>query len=367
MKVLHLVQKPQFRGAEVFTCQLATHINQSGHTASLAFVFPGPSELPFKDKIFHLNGRKERKLGDVKAWKRLAEIIKEEKPDIIQANAGDTLKYAVFSKLLFQWKQPIVFRNASTISLYIKAGWAKAWNRFFFNRVDKIISVSNTSAADFAQLYPQFRNKITTIPVGIEYIESAIEEGKSNKNLIKNKGLHPALVHVGGFSYEKNHIGLISIFEQILIKQPKAELHLVGDGPMRQQIEQLVQQKGLTNCIHFYGFQKEAIRYIQEADVLLLPSIIEGLPGVILEAFFCKTPVVAYNVGGIKEVLMNGSTGRLIEKGDEAAFADAVIQSYENTDDNSCLVENAYKLVTTEYLNTHIAKKFLKVYASVLN
>ena len=366
MKVLHLVQKPQFRGAEVFTCQLATHLNQAGHSASIAFVFPGSSELPFKDKVFHLNGRKERKLGDVKAWKRLAAIINEEKPDIIQANAGDTLKYAVFSKLLFGWKQPIVFRNASTISLYIKAGWAKAFNRFFFNRVDKVISVSKTSAADFATLYPQFQNKITTIPVGIEYAELKTRDKRINY-LIKNKDSNPALVHVGGFTYEKNHVGLISIFEKVLDKRPDAELHLVGDGPMRQQIEKVVQQKGLTDHIRFYGFQKEAIQYIQEADVLLLPSIIEGLPGVILEAFFCKTPVVAYNVGGIKEVLMNDHTGRMIDKGDEVAFANAVIQSLEDSEVNSRLIENAYQLVTTEYLNTHIASEFLKVYASVLN
>lgn len=366
MKVLQLVQKPQFRGAEVFTCQLATHINQVGHDASLAFVFPGTSELPFRDKIFHLNGRKERKLGDVKAWKRLAEIIKAEKPDIIQANAGDTLKYAVFSKLLFQWKQPIVFRNASTISLYIKAGWAKVWNRFFFSRVDKIISVSKTSASDFGNLYPQFRHKITTIPVGIEYTVSVEGQGKQ-KHLLKKQGMGPALIHVGGFSYEKNHTGLISIFQQLLIKQPNAQLHLVGDGPLRQQIEQLVQQKGLSHCIHFYGFQQDAIRYIKEADVLLLPSIIEGLPGVILEAFYSKTPVVAYNVGGIKEVLMNAKTGRLIDKGDESAFADAVIEALKPSEENCHLVENAYQLVTSEYLNTHIASEFLKVYASVLN
>jgi glycosyltransferase involved in cell wall biosynthesis len=366
LKVLQLVQKPQFRGAEIFTCQLASHINQTGHKASLAFVFPGASELPFKDKIFHLNGNKAKRFGDVQAWRRLAEIIKEEKPDIIQANAGDTLKYAVFSKLLFRWKQPIVFRNASTISLYIKAGWAKTWNSFFFNRVDKIISVSKTSAEDFANLYPQLRNKITTIPVGIE--NNSPEEG--GQLLSKEQDLtrsNPVLVHVGGFSFEKNHKGLISIFERILKKKPGAELHLVGDGPLRQEIEALVNQKKLTNNIFFHGFQKNALEYIWKADVLVLPSIIEGLPGVILEAFFCKTPVVAYNVGGIKEVVINGDTGRLIAKDNEELFAKAVFEAIEKTDENDRLVETAYKLVTTKYLNTQIAKEFLKVYDSIVN
>jgi len=104
----------------MFASQLATHMNQQGHEAILVFVFPGTAALPFNGKMLHLDGNAKNRLWDVKAWKKLARIIQEEKPDIIQANAGDTLKYAAFSKMLYRWKQPIVFRNASTISLYIK-------------------------------------------------------------------------------------------------------------------------------------------------------------------------------------------------------------------------------------------------------
>ena len=210
MTILHLVQKPQLRGAEVFASQLSTHLNQQGHRAVIVFVFPGKAPLPFTGETKHLNGSPKKRLWDVKAWRTLAQIIKEEKPDVIQANAGDTLKYAVLSKLYFKWKQPIVFRNASTISLYIKTAPSKILNGFFFRYASKIISVSSTSATDFARLFPQFKERIVKVPIGIE--ETDFNEAE---NPLQGAS-KPVLVHVGGFTYEKNHVRLIAIFEEVL-------------------------------------------------------------------------------------------------------------------------------------------------------
>lgn len=208
------------RGAEIFASQLASHINHSGNKAIVVGLFPGNADLPFNDTIISLNGNPKGRLHDIKAWKKLAEIIRNEKPDIIQANAGDTLKYAVFSKIIYRWRQPIVFRNASTISLYIKTRPQKIWNSFLFKYARKIISVSNTSALDFSKLFPKYKHKVITIPIGIERTEVSMEiNGLLNQPLhLNGEGLR--IIHVGGFTFEKNHSGLLEIFELILEKDP---------------------------------------------------------------------------------------------------------------------------------------------------
>ena len=361
MKVLHLIQKKQLRGAEVFTSQLSNHMERLGHQAVIVPLFKADATLPFSGKIIELNATASKKYWDLKGWKNLAKIIKEEQPDIIQANAGDTLKYAIFSKLVFGWKQPVIFRNASTISLYIKNNLVKKLYGYLFSKTEKILSVSQASALDFAKLFPDCKNKITVIPIGIEE-EEAVEKQTSQNPFKDISASGPVLVHVGGFSFEKNHIGLIEIFKSVLRRFPQATLHLVGDGPLRAETEQSVQQQNLSTKIFFHGFQKAPLRWIQYADVLLLPSIIEGLPGVILEAFYCKTPVVAYNTGGIKEIVVSGNTGHLVDKDNVDAFASAVIETIENKEQTARLVANAFQLVTTEYLNTQIAKRFLDVY-----
>jgi glycosyltransferase involved in cell wall biosynthesis len=363
MTILHLIQKPQLRGAEIFAAQLASHTHQHGHKAIMVFLFPGNVELPFEGKMINLGGSFSHRLWNIKAWRRLAQIIKEEQPDIIQANAGDTLKYAVFSKLIFRWKQPIIFRNASTISLYIKTWPAKIWNGFLFRHADKIISVSNTSANDFARLFPALKNRIAIVPIGIEELSVAVNPGTDSKN---GSRPYPELIHVGGFTYEKNHVRLIAIFRQLLAIYPNACLRLIGDGPLRKEAEEIVRQAGLEGNIFFYGAQKDVLPWIGRADVLLLPSIIEGLPGVILEAFYCKIPVVAYDVGGVKEILINNTTGHLVNKGDESAFVNAIIDILCNEKKNSRMVTNAYQLVMEGYLNKLITKKFIGVYEAVV-
>lgn len=365
MKILQLVQKPQQRGVEIFTAQLASRINAAGHEAVMVFLFPGNGELPFTGKMIHLHGRQKLRFLDFGAWRRLAIIIATEKPDIVQANAGDTLRYAVFSKLLFRWKQPIIFRNASTISLYIKSRLSAFWNAFFIRYAVKIISVSKASALDFGQVFPGQRKKITTIPVGIEDVTvSAVEEKQLTSGMLPAHG--PVYIHVGGFSFEKNHEGLLEIFAIIHQRQPGAKLYLVGDGPLRNKIEDIVNRKGLAAHVKFYGFQQDVLPLIKSADVLLLPSIIEGLPAVILEAFLCKTPVVAFDVGGIGEVLVSNQTGFLIENMDYDSFAKAALEAAEKSAANEKLVRNAYDLVTSQYLNSQIARKFLGCYSSIL-
>ena len=367
MKILQLIQKQQLRGAEIFASQLSAHLSEKGNTVILVNLFGGDAALPFDGQTTTLNGNQKARLHDVAGWRKLAQIIRDENPDVIQANAGDTLKYAVFSKIFFRWKQPIVFRNASTISLYVKTLPQRIWNGFLFRFTDKIISVSKTSANDFMQTFPGQKHKVITIPIGIEHVEfAAARNVKTNGRALLNGDGGIRIIHVGGFTFEKNHIELIDIFDLILKRTQSAYLYLVGDGPLKAEIEELVRKRGLSSRVKFCGFQKNAMDYIRSADVLVLPSIIEGLPGVILEAFYCRTPVVAYNVGGIREIVRHKETGRLIAQGDKTAFATAVIEATSDSPQNQKIISNAHDLVISDYLNREVVKKFVSAYESLV-
>lgn len=354
MKVLQLIQKQQLRGAEVFACQLAKELNKKGYKNVLVALFKGDAPLPYNESILCLNANASKRFVDFKAWKQLAKIIKSEKPDIVQANAGDTLKYAVFSKLIFGWKQPILFRNASTISLYIKSFPAKMLNGFFYRYASHIVSVSETSKQDFIELFPNKKNSISTIPIGIDTIQLPPKKNNFTKKII----------HVGGFTYEKNHIGLLRIFKKFVVNHPDSELYLVGTGPLKPIIEKQVKDMHLYENIKLLGFRNDAIELINEADLLVLPSIIEGLPGVILEAMYAQTPVIAYNTGGINEVVKDGVTGRLIKLNDENAFCKAMQEAFLNQEAYSLMVKKAHELVLN-YSNEIIATKFDLLYCNL--
>lgn len=356
MRILLLIQKPQYRGAEIFTCQLGNHLKKIGLKVLIVSVYQGNAELKWNEKIIDLGANPNYRYIDFKAWRNLNHIIKNFKPDIVQANAGDTLKYSVFSKKTFGWYTPIIFRNASEVGRYLKSGLQKEFNKYLYKNVAGVASVSKASENDLLEYFPFLDGKTQVIPVGLEKNENIA-------SIVLEPEDYSHIIHVGGFSFEKNHWGLIDIFEKVREKKKNVQLHLIGDGPLRGQIEELVKERGLEKYVCFYGFVNNPLAYIQAGDILILPSIIEGLPGVILEAMYCKTPVVAYDVGGISEIL-NKLSGNLIEKGNQDNFAKAIFNNLISPDTRK--TEYAYQMVTKEYMNKTIAEKFMKFYQNII-
>jgi glycosyltransferase involved in cell wall biosynthesis len=362
MIIFQLIQKPQLRGAEVFASQLSSHLEKLGQKVFLISVFYADNKLDFLGDQILLNRPLSRRFVDIIGWYQLAKLIELHKPDIIQCNAGDTMKFAMLSKTLFGWNVAVVVRNASLVGSYITGKSTKIFNKYLYQRIDKIICVSHSSKKNLNSVFPQTAHKSVVIPIGIEsYVFTNSKWQRDNKS-IKN------IVHVGGFTFEKNHYGVLRIFNRTLLKNKNVHLHLFGDGPKMEEIKKCVKEYNLVDSVSFYGFVKNPIDYIKSADILILPSLIEGLPGVILEAQFCKTPVVAYNVGGISEVLKNGSTGYLIDKGDEDGFSEAINQvlNLENEIKILEMTNLAYEQVLSEFDNRVIANRFLDEYKKIL-
>lgn len=355
MRILQLIQAKQYRGAEIFCCQLSNHLLDLGHEVIIVSIYEGSAILPFRDQVMSLNRPKRNRYFDFKGWQKLDEIIKDFKPDIIQANAADTLKYAVFSKFTFKWQIPIVYRNASASSFYIKNTLSRRFNAILLKNVDLIISVSEASKKDINFLFPFTKAKSFVISVGVEKQEVAL------KNIFNKNKFN--IIHAGSFTREKNHFELINIFKKLVEENPELLLHLIGEGDLRKEIESKIAHEELQDSIILHGGVKDPLSYIKAADVLVLPSIIEGLPGVILEAMYCKTPVIAYNVGGVVEIA-NEHTGYLIEKGEQETFKNAILEILADRPENK--IENAFKMVKREYMNEKIALKFVEVYRRLL-
>ncbi|MFD3000886.1 glycosyltransferase [Pontibacter toksunensis] len=360
MKILQLIHKPQPRGAEIFAAQLSDNLERLGHSSSLLAIYDSSDEAKYNRTYLSIHANPKGSLWDIAGWRALANVIAAEEPDIVQANAGDTLKYAVFSKLFFRWRQPLVFRNASTLSSYLKRPLQKLYTRFLFSRVDAVASVSDFSRRDLIGLFPALNSKAQVIPIGLERkmdVSNPFPAGVPEQ---------VNLVHVGGLSFEKNHRGLLRIFKHTLAHLSDAHLWLVGDGPLRAKTEALVQEMELKERVHFTGFVQNPLDYIAHGQALLLPSIIEGLPGVILEAMLYETPVVAYKVGGISEVVAAGKTGWLLAAGDEKGFAQAIADAVNKREKATDIVANAYQQVNRQYMNEGVAQAFVNLYQGLL-
>jgi L-malate glycosyltransferase len=232
------------------------------------------------------------------------------------------------------------------------------WNDFLYSKTAHIISVSEFTKNDFLKTFPSFSQRISVIPIGINPNNFRGDE-------IRNE-YPPVLLHVGGFTFEKNHIGLMRIMQSIITSRPDIVLWLVGDGPLRTKVENFVNANGLEKNVEFFGYQAHPQPFFQRASLFLLPSIIEGLPGVILESFYFRLPVIAYNAGAIGELVKSGVTGFLVEKGDEKSFASTVIAALDDPL-RFTYADNAFRIVVKDYTLSAVAERFEHAYQKLLN
>ena len=357
LKILQLIQKKQFRGAEVFASQLSTHLLNAGNSVEIVSIYDGKADLPFPKDIKTLDRKKSNRGFDFMGWKKLAYIIKEMKPDVIQANASDTLKYAVLSKILFRWKTPIVYRNASTSSFYITNSFSKYFNSFLLKRVDLVVSVSRASLEDLSKLFPFVQSKSLVIPVGVEDIFF------SDKKLFPQLKQRYNLLHIGSFTREKNHEGLLRIFKTLLESKEDLFLNLVGSGPLLEEIKKKVVELNIVERVIFHSEINDPREFYQDADALVLPSLVEGLPGVVLEAMASRIPVIAYNVGGVSEILTE-ETGFAVPPGNELKFGERIMESLKEV--SSERMNSSELLVKNSYRNKTLANRFEIQYLKVV-
>lgn len=161
---------------------------------------------------------------------------------------------------------------------------------------------------------------------GIRYLLEAI-------NIIKNNGLSPTLL-------------------------------IVGEGDERKYLEKISVNFGIVNNVKFVGGKcnKEVFEYMAAADMLILPSISEGLPIVILEAMASGLPVVATKVGGIQDIINDGENGILIDSMDPKQIADSIIFLLSNDDRRGTMSYNNRKKAQ-KYSWVQITKKIISVYS----
>lgn len=364
MRILQLIQKPQRRGAEIFAVQLSEELFKFGHEVLVVSLFVGKRELNFSGRMIHLDRSLSHRFLDFAGWQKLSEIIRNFQPDLVQANAADTLKFSVFSKFFFKWKAPIVYRNANQMGDFIRGRRHRFFNQFLINRLAGVVSVSEASRTDLQRNFIFDPGKSAAIPIGIDTGE-IVEKLKQDSTLTLPNSF---LIQIGGWVPEKDPLGMIGIFKKFSSELPDLQLVFMGSGPLEKEMIQRIGEIDMGKKIHLIPNQQNIFPILAKAKAMVMPSKIEGLPGVILEAMYCQIPVIAFGVGGIPEVVKSGETGWLVPAGDSDAFCKAILECLSLSDQaRNKITDNAKKLVEEKYQIGRIAEEFEGFYRELLN
>jgi len=166
---------------------------------------------------------------------------------------------------------------------------------------------------------------------------------------------------VGRLSEQKDHATLIRAFAQVVTQMPQAELHVLGDGPMRSALEELIGSLKLRDSVTLHGARSESASFFATLDVFVLSSLYEGLPVVALEAMAAGLPIVSTRVGGTPEVAPEGEAAWYCEPASPERLAELMIETGRRTD-LAAIGERARKLANERFSISAMADAYERCY-----
>jgi glycosyltransferase involved in cell wall biosynthesis len=153
----------------------------------------------------------------------------------------------------------------------------------------------------------------------------------------------------------------------LIVKNGQRDLQfiIVGDGEEREELERLVDELNIKAYVHFWGFRDNIPAVLSMADLFVLTSCHEGLPNVILEALASRTPVVATDVPGTREVIKDGVNGLLVPYGNPTEIATAISVLLSSEEKRHSLVDAGWQIVNQKFSATNTAERIESLYSQI--
>lgn len=235
---------------------------------------------------------------------------------------------------------------------------------------DHIIAVCN----EFKSLLAKrgvHEEKITTIRNGIDFSKEAVADSTIQKTLRKQHGFTSEdfiIVQVARLEKIKNHD--LTIEALLKLRQSgykNVHLLFIGDGSLKDRLREKVKQRYISENVHFYGEMKDVTPFYQIADVVMLTSDSESFPYVLLEAARERKPIIATNVGDVKELLLNDTFGWLIERGNIEQLTAAMKQAnhYKQIGELERMGSLLHDYAKSRYTIEHCAEQVFSVYLKI--
>jgi len=176
----------------------------------------------------------------------------------------------------------------------------------------------------------------------------------------------PVIGAIGRLSPVKGHRFLIEAMPRIIAGARDAQLLIVGDGPEEKTLRDLAGSLGLEPVLHLTGSSQETRRFLSVMDIFVFPSVKEGLGMALIEALAAGKACVASEVGGIGDIIRDGSNGLLVPVGDPVAIADAVSALLVDRESARRMGENGRAMAKERFSLRPMADRIIALYKEVL-
>lgn len=314
-----------FGGAEIVTLNLAEGLLELGHEVDIVLASKTGdllSKVPDGARVVDLASRRT-----LTATVPLARYLRTAKPHLLVAAMGHANIVAMWARRLARSPVRVVLtehRSAPEASTSAVETVFRRLARFEYPRATALIAVSNGVADNVATVSGVSRNRISVVYNPVLSSSYWKQLNASLEHAWFEPGGEPVVLAVGRLVSDKDFGTLIRAFKLVL-REHRAKLLVLGEGELRGELESLVHELELDDCVALPGFEANPYKFMAASAVFVLSSVSEGLPTVLIEAIAAGTPVVSTDcVSGPSEILAVAKVGELVPVGSPDQMARAI-------------------------------------------
>ena len=360
MKILHIITGLDFGGAERLLVNF-TKYQVLNHTIEIVY-FKGSPRL--KDE-FHPSIKIHHIRLDYKVLSQVRRLIKHIQPDIVHTHLGhsdliglwacrglNVKLFCTMHNIWFKWN----YKDYLIFTLYY----------FLFKTVAskcKVVCISEVVAKHATNTLGVKKENVKVLYNGVPSIE--IDKNKNEiRQTLNISSSDFVTLFVGRLEKQKSvHILLLAAAE-LKNKIPNIKVIILGDGSLAEDLKKLSQKLEIETLVEFRGVTKNSELYFAASDLFVLPSIFEGIPLVILEAFRANLPIVASNIEGTRELINNEINGWLFPVEDHKKLAELILQMHKNTEIRIKIGKSGYESFKNKFDIVNYAKQLELLYLS---
>jgi glycosyltransferase involved in cell wall biosynthesis len=325
VRILHLIATGQRRGAEVFASDLVAALDAQDLHQRVAVLHGAPPwAVGFGAPVTGLRADRHPlpvsplQAGALRALRRL---LREWRPDLIQAHGGEPLKYAVAAA---SRRPPIVYRRIGSVS-WVSTGPKRAFYARLVRRAARVVAVAGSVRAETIDAFGLPPQQVVTIPNGVDPRRLEPTRGRdATRAALGVPSRATVVLSLGALSWEKDPLGHLAATAPLLRRRPGAVHLFAGDGPLRADLQAAAGREGLKDRVLVLGSRDDVGDVLAASDLLLFASRTEGMPASIIEAGMRGLPVAGIALTGVPEVVEDGVTGLLVPPGDHDGVRTAV-------------------------------------------
>lgn len=215
-------------------------------------------------------------------------------------------------------------------SRHIDVDYPNPWlsRHAYVTLADHVLTTSQRITEHFQRIFHLPDNRISTVPTGIDTTRFRPEGPKAPLHRAGGSVARPVLGMVSVLRSWKGHSVFLHALKLLAQRELEFEAVIVGEGPIRSQVESLIREHNLGNRVQMMGHREDVDAVLRGLDILVIPSTAhEGVPQIGMQAMACGTPVVGSDTGGIPEIIRPGRTGRIFPSGNAEALAAALTEA----------------------------------------